>query len=360
MISRGKRAFTLIELLVVIAIIAVLIALLLPAVQSAREAARRIQCVNNLKQLGLANHNYHSTYGVFPMACSRALRDNAGDSWNWNNWSAQALLLGFTEQTPLYNSINFSIPPITFDGNQNINTTAYNTKVGLFICPSETLATALPIGNSYMVSYGTTMTADDFGAVGLPPQTSGLYADLTPYGVQNCTDGTSNTIAMGERIFGDRSKSPRGYRGNGVNGVSNMFAGIDVTTIVDAQTNVPAVTQAFAACTALYNDPSIRVSDNAYNDGGDVWGWGTPAFTSFTTLVPPNSKAYGWASCRFCCKGSGVDNSHVINASSFHPGGANFVMGDGSVRFIKDTVAMQTYWALGTKAGGEVLSADSY
>jgi prepilin-type N-terminal cleavage/methylation domain-containing protein/prepilin-type processing-associated H-X9-DG protein len=356
----GKRGFTLIELLVVIAIIAVLIGLLLPAVQAAREAARRAQCVNNLKQLGLATHNYHDANNSFPMATSRALRNAAGESWNWNNWSAQALMLAYTEQAPLYNSINFSLPPITFDGLQNANTTAYNTKVRLFLCPSESLASVLPIGNNYMVSYGTTMTANDFDAYGLQPGTSGLYASIVAYGVQHCTDGTSNTIAMGERIFGDRTKTPKGYRGNGVNNVPSTYQGVDVTRFIDARTNIPAVLDFFNACTGVYNDPSHTATSNAYNNGGDVWGWGTPAFTSFTTHVPPNSKRYGWASCRNGSQGAGVDNSHIINASSFHPGGANFVFGDGSVKFIKETIDMQTYWALGTKAGGEVVSADSY
>ena len=130
--------------------------------------------------------------------------------------------------------------------------------------------------------------------------------------------------------------------------------------LLDVRTNVPAVLDFFNDCTTVYNDPSHTVSSNAYNYGGDVWGWGTPAFTSFTTHVPPNSKRYGWASCRNGSAGAGVDNSHIINASSFHPGGANFVFGDGSVRFIKETIDMPTYWSLGTKAGGEVVSSDSY
>jgi prepilin-type N-terminal cleavage/methylation domain-containing protein/prepilin-type processing-associated H-X9-DG protein len=360
-----SRAFTLIELLVVIAIIAVLIALLLPAVQSAREAARRVQCVNNLKQLGLALHNYHSAHGVFPMATTQTADQN-GWATSWNNWSGQTLLLAFTEQAPLYNSINFQFPYITFNSTlDDQNTTATNTKIGLFNCPSEPLQERVRLGNNYMLSYGTSLIANELTNLNLQPGTSGLFADLLPYGIQSCTDGTTNTIAMGEMLMGDTSKTPRGYRGNGIVVDTATFLGVNVVRLIDARTNIPAVQASFEGCTAAYNDPAKNTDPAKITQWhGSFWGWGNPAFTSFTTHIPPNYKQVGWANCRFsdgvvgsCCS---TDNAHIVNAGSYHPGGANFVMGDGSVRFIKDTVNMTTYWALGTRAGGEVISADAY
>src|SRR6516165_1694166 len=160
---RIRRGFTLIELLVVIAIIAVLIALLLPAVQSAREAARRAQCINNLKQIGLALHNYHTANDKFPMACSKNPLWGAGDTdgdWGygrWTGWSAQALLLGYMEQTPLYNAANFALGPGTAGATLGSlpNSTIYNTVISSFRCPSDPYAN-FDRNNSYNASIGST------------------------------------------------------------------------------------------------------------------------------------------------------------------------------------------------------------
>src|SRR5262249_19123059 len=153
-----------IELLVVIAIIAVLIALLLPAVQAAREAGRRAQCVNNLKQIGLALHNYHSANGVFPMGGTMSPRTTGqGTPYDdWCVWSAQALMLSYLEQTPVYNSINFSWAA-EGDGNYSgaINGTAFNTVIMSFLCPSDSFANKGNI-NNYHGCYGTTAEQPDY------------------------------------------------------------------------------------------------------------------------------------------------------------------------------------------------------
>src|SRR3954467_8362775 len=158
---RRVRAFTLIELLVVIAIIAVLIALLRPAVQSAREAARRAQCINNLKQIGLALHNYHSASNVFPPGCSANVFTMPNTYFSWVVWSAQGLMLNYLEQAPLYNAINFSFVP-SWGGDDPVtsitNTTVCRTRLAAYLCPSDSNAGRINI-NSYCASYGTTANA---------------------------------------------------------------------------------------------------------------------------------------------------------------------------------------------------------
>jgi len=171
--SRSRRGFTLIELLVVIAIIAVLIALLLPAVQAAREAARRAQCVNNLKQIGLAMHNYHSSNGTFPQGHSQAASQAgySGAYAGWTEWSAQAEMLGFMEQTPLYNQINFNFCA-GYNYGWVCNSSAAFNSVASFLCPSDNASNggakfnagwgnfANPPGNNnYRGSVGTTSLA---------------------------------------------------------------------------------------------------------------------------------------------------------------------------------------------------------
>src|SRR4051812_4085514 len=195
-----RRGFTLIELLVVIAIIAVLIALLLPAVQAAREAARRAQCTNNMKQIGLGIHNYHSVHGVFPMGSSK--QPYAGpatfSSGAWDSWSGQALMLPHMEQSAIYNVCNFSLAPgqINAQFGYYVNSTAYNTVLNSFLCPSDPNASgSTGYINNYAASVGTT-TFHTFNAAG----STGLFAYQTSYGIQAAIDGTSNTVAFSELI----------------------------------------------------------------------------------------------------------------------------------------------------------------
>ena len=154
-----RKGFTLIELLVVIAIIAVLIALLLPAVQAAREAARRAQCSNNLKQLGVALHNYHSAVGSFPMGSAIAYSD-PGVQTSWGTWSAQSLMLPYLEQTPVYNSINFDWTN-WYDVGAPINSTAWNMNVLSFYCPSDG-QTGKFNNNNYFGSIGSKASPNTF------------------------------------------------------------------------------------------------------------------------------------------------------------------------------------------------------
>src|SRR5208282_723912 len=152
---RSRRGFTLIELLVVIAIIAVLIALLLPAVQSAREAARRAQCVNNLKQIGLAIHNYHTASNTFPPGSAASYNTYNPGCVAWMGWSAQGLMLPYLEQSSIYNAANFSYD--SWNDNAT-NQTARDTRIAAFICPSDTNAgqstgqTGSPLLNNYYAS----------------------------------------------------------------------------------------------------------------------------------------------------------------------------------------------------------------
>jgi len=368
--------FTLIELLVVIAIIAVLIALLLPAVQAAREAARRAQCVNNLKQIGIALHNYHSTHDTFPIgsviASSRYSSTDPQFSI-WTSWSAHALLAAYLEQTNVYSSINFSWGPTvqvddsTFVVGPN-NPTVLNLKIASFMCPSDPNAGTQNI-NSYAASYGATTTNlynwDNADTGGYPPNhqapsgSTGLFTFNLPYSIATATDGTSNTIAFAEQLVGDGGSffqgngTPKRYRGNMMIGASgDPGAGVQL----NAFSNQAAVNSALQTCRTQFQDPSRTTGINDFR--GYRWAWGVPGFTLFNTIQKPNDVFNG---CRFDSRNNILsDNSFTIGASSAHPGGVNAMMGDGSVRFIKETINQNIWWGLGTRAGGEVLSADSY
>ncbi|MDR3620074.1 MAG: DUF1559 domain-containing protein [Paludisphaera borealis] len=350
--SSRRRGFTLIELLVVIAIIAVLIALLLPAVQSAREAARRAQCVNNLKQIGLALHNYHQGVGSFPMGATLAPVKAIGDAISinndaagggWSSWSAQALMLPYMEQAPVYNSINFSWACEQGGMGGQMNSTGYNTKINSMLCPSDGNAGKSNI-NSYEGSMGTTTII--YGE-----QSTGLFTYHVSYTIADVTDGTSNTIAFAEALVGDDGLSAK--RGNSTGNAGG--GGGQAGNRLDASGMLTQIQADIAQCTAWFIAPGGKTGGR-----GNHWGWGILGSTMFNTVIPPNGGGQiQWGACRMdCCVNAMHD--HYTNATSSHPGGVNVALADGSVRFIKDSIAYPTWWALGTKANGEVLSSDGY
>ena len=338
---RRVRGFTLIELLVVIAIIAVLIALLLPAVQAAREAARRSQCINNLKQIGLALHNYVNTVGTFPPGTSIAFSNPGNPNQTWGTFGAHAMLLPYIEQTPIYNACNFNYT-CWWDVGAAINATVFNTKLSVYLCPSDGKAGQANL-NNYYGSLGTTTNIWNTNSTGF----LGTYVSPP---IADFMDGTSNTIAFSEALVGNlQQKDP--WRA-GMSGVSGG-AGVNF----DANNVQAGVLTDLQMCTQAYNTGSGGTYEN---NRGFRWATGSPGITLFNTIIPPNSSNYQWSACRLGCTGCGVDFGNYLNATSNHPGGANTLMGDGSVKFMKSSINMFIWWALGTRANGETLSADAY
>jgi len=371
---RPPTGFTLIELLVVIAIIAVLIALLLPAVQAAREAARRSQCTNNLKQIGLAIHNYLSSAGSMPSGAALQPFDvgftyipstgaYTGNISNWGCWSAQGLMLPYLEQGPLYNAINFSFG---LDYNRNttnqvtgyqINSTVFNTTLAAYGCPSDNNFNKVKSNggvnnNSYHASMGTST----YSTSGVGAPVTGLFGYQTLVNMADITDGSSNTIAFAEALVGDTNANSlaRNMATGNIAGNNNLSQQYDPSSFPNALNLLKVEIQACNA--ALISGPRL-------NDRGYRWGMGCTGWTMFQTFVGPNGGGLAkFNSCRVrtCCATGQAEHDHYNNASSNHPGGVNVTMGDGSVRFIKDTINLPTWWALGTKSNGEVLASDSY
>jgi prepilin-type N-terminal cleavage/methylation domain-containing protein/prepilin-type processing-associated H-X9-DG protein len=390
--SNIRRGFTLIELLVVIAIIAVLIALLLPAVQAARESARRAQCTNNLKQIGLAMHNYHQTNDRFPQGKSESASaiGYAGGYAGWTEWSAQAEMLGYLEQNPLYSAINFNYCG-GYGYGMLANITAWTAVIPTFLCPSDinadkggppvnSVATAQGWGNStwppgtnnYRGSIGTTTSVYGWstgyaccapdplniagGQPATPPFSTGLFCYWLSFGIRDCTDGTSNTIAYAECLTGTNSNNfaiLAGTNNNSVVGVTAAASGevADASAVSYQNGIVPA----FQACTAAYKAGTTNIQMS--NTNGNRWGWGAMSMTLFNTVITPNAP---FSACRDNCPGCGPDDSIFSNAQSQHPGGVNVLFGDGSVRFVKNSISPQTWMALGTRGNGETISSDSY
>jgi len=319
------RGFTLIELLVVIAIIAVLIGLLLPAVQAAREAARRAQCVNNMKQIGLALHNYHSTINTFPMGNMRAQETYAGKITDWGTFSAQSLLLPYLEQTQVYNACNFNWN-IWYGDGAPINRTVFNLKVSSFLCPSDSNAGKDHV-NSYHGSFGT-------GTNPSSTNTNGVFAPkFTSYGISDLTDGSSNTIAYVEALTGDFNNLRVRHR--------KMISGVPGGTPpaplfqYDARNNLNFILAMGDDCVRAIDGTSPGPGRNS--NRGWRWQTGSPGLSLTNIIVTPNSTRFQFSACRMNCNpGCGTDFGHLFTPSSAHPGGVNVLMADGSVQWLKN------------------------
>jgi prepilin-type N-terminal cleavage/methylation domain-containing protein/prepilin-type processing-associated H-X9-DG protein len=335
-----RRGFTLIELLVVIAIIAVLIALLLPAVQAAREAARRSQCVNNLKQLGLAIQNYHDNNGGLPPSST-----NFGGTTG-NDFSMKARVLPNMEQGIAFNALNQGLG---YD--QPANSTVRTMRIATFLCPSDgnipvgtvnVAGTAVQIGYSnYPNSLGVSRVIPGTVLDG-PGDKMGTSADGPALTFANIRDGLSNTVMWSEFVMGGGQTTPA----NGKGGTNMIFGLLGTADTAYTQPYGPTYWQFVAGqCTANTNK-------NNDTKGGN-WLW-HQVFQGggYTHLMTPNKKS--------CFQDGSHTDSGLITASSNHAGGVNVGFLDGSVKFIKDSVNQMTWWALATKDGGEVIDASSY
>jgi len=311
-----RRAFTLIELLIVIAIIAVLIGLLLPAVQSAREAARRIQCVNNLKQIGLGLHNYYDTHTALPGAYL---------DYNSTKFSALSQILPYVEQSPMFNALNFMV--IFSDP---MNSTILNAKVSGFMCPDDPINTLEASGaqTNYMACMGSGVVWQSASGpnAGMPAPNGVFYGNsATTFAA--ITDGLSNTALFSEREVADGNNAI-------VSPKTDVFFSPLAPTTAD---------QAAQMCQA------VDIYDLANQFPlfmGAPWINGQHVFQ---TITGPNTRSCGFFTILRA----------TMPPSSRHPGGVNVLFGDGSVKFVKDTVSIPAWRATGTRAGGEVISADA-
>jgi len=312
-----------VELLVVIAIIGILIALLLPAVQAAREAARRSQCSNNLKQLGLGLHNYESTYKCFPTGSGGPYLVSIG---RVPEFSGLIAVLPYIEQKQLYDLWRASTYPVSW-----ANVPQCNTQIGTLLCPSD----GVPLNvnapgvaqKNYFFCYGTTIQGN------YDQPTTGIFYVHSYRPIADIQDGTSNTIAMSERAA---KTTPQRLIGN-----------FCYTCSFDPVTCLTYVSGAEYSAAASLSSWSA----------GSIWAFGHPHWNAFTTVLPPNGPG--------CA--NGADNmsnySGIFTATSQHPGGVQGLMADASVRFFSQTIDAQggasgfgVWGALGTRNGGESVS----
>src|SRR5262245_15105415 len=374
---RRRSGFTLIELLVVIAIIAVLIGLLLPAVQKVREAAARMKCTNNLKQLGLAAHNYESTFGYLPPQYGTATSPSG--AVGSNDASPQALILPYVEQANKYNQFNFNFKTwndtALYNPNTgaavpgavaspNINLAARTQDIPFYLCPSDPSNTQrasddsnLANGAQGRLNYFACMGATGTGFLGVPPggRGKGVFAEgvfsgqiLKGVPIVTITDGSSNTA-----LFAEVMRTTHPWQ-----------------AVPNVRDNTVVILDASVKAASIASDADARAIPSC-SAGGLPWNSsikyvglqfarvlvGTTFYTH--TLTPNwNKKTGNDATQRYNCGDTTIQYFHVA-ASSYHTGGVNVCMADGSVRFVRDSIDFFTWQAMGSMAGGEVVTGDN-
>jgi len=340
---RNRTAFTLVELLVVIAIIGILIALLLPAVQAARESARRSECVNNLKQIGIAIQNYHDIHKRLPFG--------KGASYPgapvYARWSQHALLLPMLEQQVLYSVLDFRYPPATpgmagvinfmpaYSNPGGQNNVACTTRVPGFFCPSDgtPVVPTWPGQNNYVANQGSwlcdRLDSPDPNAITSPSEVqSGIFGFLSAVQFSSVQDGLSNTAFFSEKLRGDGTPNPR----------TDIF-------VMPSQTSLLATWQTCSSMNPLTATPLT-------SKWGFSWVMGENCCTQYNHVATPN---------QYSCGGIGFPGTMSnmamqVSPNSNHPAGINVCMGDGSVRFVQDGVDLIVWRALGTRRGNEAMN----
>ncbi len=329
----GRRGFTLIELLVVISIIGLLISMLVPAVQAAREAARRAQCQNNLKQIGIALHAYQAANRSFPLNWRNDLYSPEGEPPGTiaRPFSAYTRMLPYLDQQTLHAAINFDIQkhpdrmrPIAFAPNR----TAFETRLSVLLCPSDTEEAPTPFGCNYRGNYGigpapdTTAQTFDSG--------NGFYTFLSILGPQSFADGLSHTVAYSERV--------RGTGGGETVEPSRDFGNLRVLPHCSGRDADFAL-----QCCRLASTRGFP----AFRGAGFTWFPGDFECGAYCHAQEPNGRIPDAISMN--------EWVGVVTARSYHPGGVNALMADGSVRFAKDTTARAVWRGLGTRNGDELV-----
>jgi prepilin-type N-terminal cleavage/methylation domain-containing protein len=334
---RTQRAFTLIELLAVSGVIAILAALLLAAIQSAREAARRVQCVNNLKQIGIGLQGYATIFNVFPPHIIQPSVTLKSPIYQ-NIYSPFARMLPQMEMTVVYNAFNFSLSPILHEG-LAANRTAMTSTIGSFICPSDTPPTVQGYGRMnyrYNMGPSTLMT---YRSAGGP---NNVYGPFYNGRLSDFADGLSNTVGVSERLQGDWIRNRLKHGGD------YLVGDLSKVLLVDAD-------GAVRVCGGIVVDPSSEKESR----GGESWCLSGFHFTAYNHCSTPNdyghdcsfSRSVGPFSTRYTVDG-------VFSASSYHPGGVSALTMGGEVRFIGNSIALGTWRAMATRNRGEIISEE--
>lgn len=329
---RPHAGFTIIELLVVISVIGLLVALLLPAIQQAREASRRLKCVNNLKQIGLALHNYHDAHRVLPFGVGWDDHPTSGHVGTLNDrrYSCHSLLLPYLDQKVVYEQINFNIAPfhpyvsaeVGPTGQLGDNAAAATVSLDVFLCPSDTDRMRFPWGrNNYRSCNGSTWNGR---------HEDGMFGQISSVRFRSVKDGLSQTAMFCERMKGTGDPNAIDLRSDTYN-IPNLWTENDFRL----------------TCAVLDSTNPAAYTTRDY-DSGQTWLEGNMNWTRYNHLLPPNELS---------CKNGTTWDGVAMSATSLHPGGVNLLLGDGSSRFVSNSINDVVWRALGSISSGEEISS---